>query len=137
MPRQQQRSMAVVGQVVATSYQGPIPLPGHLREYDELVPGSAKQIMDLFEAQSRHRMAMESHVIRSDVRRSWTGLVLGFVVAMSVVACGTWMIAIGHDWAGGSMITTGLGSIVGVFVYGSRSQRQERVQKAQIIGNRH
>lgn len=129
--------MSVVGQVVSTSYQGPIPAPNHLREYDDLVPGSAKQIMDLFEAQSRHRMAMESHVIRSDVRRSWTGLILGFVVAMTVVLCGTWMIATGHDWAGGSMITTGLGSIVGVFVYGSRSQRQERIQKAGMVSNRH
>lgn len=129
--------MAVVHQqVVETTYQGPIPPPDQLREYDNLVPGAAKRIMDLFESQSRHRMDLESRVVKADVWRSWTGLLLGFIIAVSIVACGTWLIVKNHDFAGGSMITTGIASIVGSFIYGTRSQRQERTAKTQIVSGR-
>jgi uncharacterized membrane protein len=132
-PKASSGPVAVTGQVVATSYQGPIPPPVILREYEDLVPGSAKQIIDLFQSQSHHRMDMESRVITSDIWKSWTGLILGFIIAMSIVMAGTWLITQNHDVAGGSMITTGIASIVGAFIYGTRSQRQERTEKSKIM----
>jgi hypothetical protein len=38
---------------------------------------------------------------------------------------------LGHDWAGGTIATGSLASVVGVFIYGTKSRKQERERKAQ------
>ena len=44
----------------ASLYRGPLPDPGTLREYDEVVPGCAKQIIDEWQSQTRHRHEQEA-----------------------------------------------------------------------------
>ena len=116
-----------------TSYSGPIPPPALLREYDEIVPGSASRILDAWEKQSDHRMWLEKKVLRSDIWRSWIGLGAGFVAQIFTVSVGGYLVLDGHDGAGATIATVGLASIVGTFVYGTRSQRQERVEKTRLM----
>ena len=121
---------------VATSYSGPIPPPSLLEEYNRVIPGSAERIIALYEAQTNHRISLEKKVTNSDIVRSWAGLILGFIVAVMVMSCGTFLAYTNHEWVGGAMSLTGLGSLVGVFVYGSRSQRTERIEKTKIMSGR-
>jgi len=118
---------------VSTSYSGPIPPPELLKRFDEIEPGTAKKILQLWEDQSRHRMGLEKYVIHSDVYRSWAGLVCGFLIAVFTIVTGGYLVLSGHDGAGGTIATLGLASLVGVFVYGTHSQRAERVEKAKIM----
>lgn len=101
-----------------------------LREYDALDPGRAAKILNWAEDQSRHRMWMEKTVVVSDARRSWAGLICGFIVALACIGCGTLVAWWGHPKTGGSIATGTVVSLVTAFIYGTSSRRKEREHKA-------
>lgn len=117
----------------STSYSGPIPPPKILDDYEQIEPGTAKMILTLWESQVKHRMDLENRVIASDINRSWAGLAAGLFIAVLAIGGGGWLVSAGHDVAGATIATAGLSSVVGAFIYGTRSQRTERISKAQIM----
>jgi uncharacterized membrane protein len=127
-------SSQVIGQLSA--YSGPIPPPELLKKFDELDPGRAARLMNLAEDQSRHRMNLEKYVIGSDVRRSWAGLVSALLIAAAVVFVGWDAVRLGHPGSAATIITVGLSSLVGTFIYGTSSVRRERTEKARIMSGR-
>jgi hypothetical protein len=84
------------------------------------------------ERQAAHRQALEAQVIGSDNFRANAGLWIGAGIATLSMSAGSWLAYVGHDWAGTVIATAVVVSLVGVFVYGSVSRRQERAEKAPI-----
>jgi len=121
-----------VSQSVST-YQGPIPPPSALREYDAVLPGAADRIIAMAEAQSRHRQEMESKVIGADLANARIGLYCGLVIGLAAIIGGCICVALGQQWGGSIIGTGGLTGLVGVFVYGSRERRKERERKLGAI----
>lgn len=109
-------------------YAGPVPHPDILRQYNELVPGSAERILAQAERQTDHRIAIES-----DVRRSQLGLIFGFVLALCCIVGGCTVAALGHDAAGGTIATAAVVALAGVFVYGTSLRKKERQRKAEEV----
>jgi len=69
----------LVAQVTQETYQGPIPPPSLLQEYDAVVPGSAERILAMAERQSAHRdkiLSARSSTETRDVLGPDCGLVL-------------------------------------------------------------
>ena len=93
--------------------------------------------MQLAEQQQSHRHSIEAGALEiarttiiSDSRRSYLGIILGFIIAMTGLLGGVFLIAIGR---GGFGLTLGLASLIGlvaVFVYGAQSRRAERRHNA-------
>ncbi len=110
-------------------YQGPLPKPQDLHEYDQILPGSAERIISMWEEQVRHRHGLERSVIDSDVTNSKKGLMLGFVISVISIIAGS--ICIWHGNTVGGTIIGGpaVPALVGVFVYGSRLRKKERDQR--------
>lgn len=127
--------IAAYGQITK-SFSGPLPPPEILKEYNEIVPGSAQTFVDVFTEQARHRMNLEQTHLRSDRRRSWGGLIAGFIIAMTALCGGILLVYLDHDAAGATIGTTGLGGLVGTFIYGAKSQRTERIEKARLMAGR-
>lgn len=113
-------------------YSGPIPPPELLVMFNNIDPGRAARLMDWAEDQSRHRMMLETRVIHSDIIKSWAGLASAFIITMTAIIYGGTLIAWGHDTAGATLASVGLAGLAGTFIYGTRSQRQERTEKARI-----
>lgn len=67
-------------------YSGPIPSPHILKEYDEMDPGAAKQIIDNGVEESHHRRQMESRMLdmnrKRGIRRDWMGFTIGFIAIL-------------------------------------------------------
>lgn len=122
--------------VQATMYSGPVPPPDMLRDYDAIEPGRGARLMNLIEDQARHRMFLEKKVISADVWRSWAGLACGFVIALAFLGAGVHVIGLGHPVSGTTLSTTAIVGLVGTFVYGTQSQRKERVEKAKMMSGR-
>jgi hypothetical protein len=99
-------------------------------------PGLASRITGLAERQAEHRMALEKAVVFGDGRRSWAGLILGFVVVCLSLASSTYLIIAGHDWAGGLLATGGLTSLVSVFIYGTNVRAKECAEKRKVLQGR-
>jgi hypothetical protein len=72
-------------------------------------------------------------VIGSDIRKSYLGLTAAFLIAMTGFGVGGWAIFTGHDAAGAVCVGTPLAGLVGVFITGTSSRRQERIEKAKIM----
>lgn len=122
-------SVVVQREQQVEAFSGPLPHPEILRQFEMVSPGAAERIIKMAEEQSKHRRELEKTVIVSDVARSKWGQILGFVIAMSGLAFSA-TIAIYGSAIAGTIIGAGtLASLVGVFMYGTNSRKQEREEK--------
>jgi len=78
------------------------------------------------EQQAVHRQLIEKEVIESDILNSRKLLNYGIIIGLTAVIGGCGCVMTGHDVSGSIIGGTGLTSLVGVFVYGSRERRKER-----------
>lgn len=122
------------------TYFGPIPDPKTLEQYNTILPDAAERILAMAERQAAHRQSLEAAseaAVRTEMddasRRANLDLWLGAIVALFLIACGTFLIYNGHDWAGTTMIIATIVSIVGIFVLGSRIGRDERLDAIQLL----
>ncbi len=116
---------------MSESWSGPFPPPAVIEKYEDMVPGAADRILKMTENQTAHRIQMEKMAVRGDSIRSYLGLIFGFILSMAVISGGIYLVANGHDWAGGVLIGLDIIGLAGVFVYGSRSRRAEREKMAE------
>lgn len=112
-------------------FQGPVPPPEVLAKYDEVVPGAADRIFAMAERQAVHRQDLERKVISSNITGERLGTVLGFILAMTALVGGFYLIATGHGSVGIASIISSLAIPAGAFAYGKYQQRQERAEKVQ------
>ncbi len=127
-------SELVASKVVAyksSFYSGPIPHPDILLGYEEVVPGSAKQIISMAKDEMKHRHLTETKIVDSNISRAWWGLVAGFTLSIVAIAGGLIVVAMGHDTAGATIATAGIATLAGVFVYGTTMKHHERKQGKQ------
>jgi uncharacterized membrane protein len=67
----------VVAVVHSESFSGPIAHPGHLREYELILPGAADRIIAMAEKHQDHIIAMERTVVEKEFSDRRWGMVLG------------------------------------------------------------
>jgi len=115
-----------ISQVEASSFQGPLPPPQILNDYDQTVAGSAERIISLWENQVWHRQELEKKAIESDIKQSHYGAILGFIIAMSAIGSGTFLAYIGRPTEGIAAIISALVGLIGVYGWGSYQRRKER-----------
>ena len=75
-------SATITTTATATSFEGPIPPPQVLQQYNSIVPGAAERILLMAEKQSDHRMDLEKRVVYSNVKKSYVGMGLATVIAL-------------------------------------------------------
>lgn len=62
---------------VSEQFSGPMPHPKHLREYDEILPGSAERILSMAEKNLDHNIAMNSMALGAEIDDAKRGMLLG------------------------------------------------------------
>ena len=118
----------IVKRVVRTEasfYRAPVPPPSTLQGYEDIVKGSAKQILDQSRDQTDHRMGLENRALDASISNAKRGQVFGFVIALAVIGVGAIAIFTGAGAVGLGLILPGLAALVGVFVYSQRQQGQQ------------
>jgi uncharacterized membrane protein len=122
-------------QAMMRSFSGPIPPPEALERYNNVLPGAAERIIAMAESQHQHRQSLERHVIESNVSAQKLGTVLGFIVAMTVVLGGMYLVHEGKSTAGLAAILTALASLVGVFLYSKHEQQKDLAKKTEALAS--
>jgi uncharacterized membrane protein len=115
------------------SFSGPLPPPEILEKYNQALPGLAERIISMAEKQANHRQGIERTVIESNAFVQKVGPFLGFIIAMTAVVGGIFLILKGKDGYGLAAIITALASLAGVFIYGKKQQRKELDEKAEDL----
>ena len=117
------------------TFQGPLPPPETLAQYEAILPGSAERLMVMAENQAEHRQKVEMTVVTTakfsierESKRAYRGLTSAALISIILILCGTFLVYNGHDWAGATMIVSTIVGIVGVFVYGTQTRRSERLE---------
>jgi uncharacterized membrane protein len=117
----------------AAHFSGPIPPPEILIRYNEASPGAADRIIAMAENQSQHRQELEKKVIETNCRTQKTGPMFGFVICMTAILGGIYLIHDGKSGQGLAAIIAALTSLAVVFVVGKKKQERELAQKANTL----
>lgn len=105
------------GQVIQTSYSGPLPPASEYAKYEQVHPGSADRILIMAEDQSHHRQAIETYALRHRAWSSFLGTICAFILALAGILGGVFLIFMNKPIFGFVSLLTPLGAIIGAFLY--------------------
>ncbi len=108
---------------------GPLPAPETLERYGQIVPGGAERIFGWVEQQAAHRQSLEKARLDSDTKNEARGQWFAFVITLTGLACGTFLVYTGKDATGLALMLGDLALLAGVFVYSKRLQLKELREK--------
>lgn len=115
-------------------FKGPLPPPEYLRQYDEISPGAAKNMIDAGIRQTDHRISIETKVVDAQIGRAdkglWCGLTIGVLGVGGGICIAIFVDTAAATIAGSALSAATLVGLVSVFVYGTNSTKKERVQKS-------
>ena len=90
MPVQRQRPTQTANpaqqQVTMQQWQGPLPPPGALAQFDQIVPGSAERIIAMVEREQTHRQQHEAQEQRASIGNFNRGQLMAFALSMVSIA---------------------------------------------------
>lgn len=109
----------------ASSFSGPIPPPEILGKYNEILQDGAERIMKMAEHQSGHRIELEKHAIKEELKQSSRGQIFGFILAIIGMAIAFGLALLGHDTVAGIFGTTTIVGLVTIFVIGKKRQSKD------------
>ncbi|MGA8151018.1 MAG: DUF2335 domain-containing protein [Terriglobales bacterium] len=107
-----------------------------LIKYNEAFPGAAERIVAMAEKQSTHRESIETTVVTAGVESQTRGSWFAFIIAMTAILSGVYLIKLGKDTEGLSAIIGSLVALAGVFVYGKKKESTELKEKSNALAKR-
>lgn len=123
---------AVTQQKIEMSWSrsGPLPDPGELAAYEQLIPGMAERLLHEFEAQSQHRRGLEAQVVGSNVAAQKRGQHNALLLGLSgQVVAGVTAVA-GHPTPAIAISLGDIALFAIVFIFARLSQKDERMKKS-------
>lgn len=100
----------------SVSYEGPIPPPSLLKEFDNVIPNGADRIMTMAEKQLEHRIDLESKMVSANNRDSILGVIFGGVLGIISVLGGIYLISKDKNVQGFILLLSTVGTLVGVYI---------------------
>lgn len=95
--------------VEARSHSGPLPSPELLAEYDRILPGAAREIMDMAVREQTHRHASET----AERRYPYWGMFLGFFALVFCLTEAVYLALHGERWISALLIGAPLMTTIG------------------------
>ena len=114
----------------AASWEGPLPSPTVLQQYDEIIPGSAERISRMWEARTKDRIQSEKSAVEAGNKRAYLGLAGGFIISLIMIAIGAYAAIWVNPWLGVAVIGAQNALFASLFIYVTNARRRERERKA-------
>ena len=116
---------------LTASYSGPLPPAAQFEKYEQVVPGAGARILTMAENQSQHRQELEKRVVIGNLANERLGAIFAFIIAMTGIIAGTFLVATGKSGEGLAAILTPLGGLAAVFFYKTHKSNKELDKKFQ------
>lgn len=110
---------------VSEFHSGPLPSPRTLHGYKLVNSTFPDRIMKMTEEQSAHRQKNESRMVMNGTRNEFLGMLLAFIIVMTAIIGGIFLIYTGKDLSGLTSIIIGIVSAASVFIGGKRYALKE------------
>jgi uncharacterized membrane protein len=126
---------------MTTAFAGPIPPPEYLERYNQIVPGTAKILIDAFDRESRHRQELEKSAQNANIvtqqkqqvmiaerdraifRSDAIGQACGITLSVVCVAGAISLAINGHDWVAGVLAAIPTAAVIQAFFAKRRAIR--------------
>jgi uncharacterized membrane protein len=106
-----------------TTHQGPIPSPEVIAGYEKVLAGSADRIIKMAEKEQEHRHKLQ---LKNQTQVGWLtfiGQLFAFVIGVSGVAGGIFLVKNDKSVTGFSVFFTSLAALVGIFLYNRKRSK--------------
>jgi uncharacterized membrane protein len=113
----------------SSSFSGPIPHPDILSGYNDVVKEGAERVLAMAERQSAHRINLEEHVVKEELRQSRRGQTFGFTLGIIGMMISAFMAYTGHETVAAIFGSTTIVGLVTVFVVGRKMQEKDLTEK--------
>ncbi len=117
---------------VSSAYIGPIPKADELKKYEDIQSGFADRILAMAEKQALHRQALEFAVIQSNISNAKLGIMFAFILSIIIIFIGGGLLYFDKLAIGIGLISFMMVSLISIFIYGKKSQANERKEKIQM-----
>lgn len=111
----------------------PLPEPSELAAYNQIIPAGADRILKMAEAQSAHRIAIETRVVKSQQTQGFCGQLFGLIIGVFGIGSATFAAVSGQPWFGSIIGGATLVSLVSAFLFSRHAQKRELNEKRQQI----
>lgn len=110
----------------ASTFEGPIPPPDVLQQYNSIIPNAAERIIRMAEKQSDHRMDLEKKVVYSNIKKSYVSMGLATSIALYGLYIAKEIAINGNPAMATAIIALDIGGLISVAIYNVRTQKAER-----------
>lgn len=110
-------------------FEGPLPPPAVLEQFERVLPGAASRILAFAEDQFRHRLSIETMIVSANTRALNRGQWFGFSVVMAGMGLGAWLVRTGHELIGFGSTLAPLAAAAALFVVARQREERERERK--------
>lgn len=94
--------------VMSEQFSGPIAHPRHLREYEDILPGSAERIVAMAESAIDHNRKMEERVVGASIWSNKAGTILGSLALLILISAAVYAGMNGNNILAGLLLGTGV-----------------------------
>jgi uncharacterized membrane protein len=112
--------------IVAGFFEGPLPPPNLLKQYNEIDPTFANRIVQMAERAQAHRHDMDKRSIEGQFKERRIGQIFGLIIGIVAILGGVVAAIYGAEWPGGFIGTGGVAALVAVIVYGKKSREKSK-----------
>lgn len=101
----------------AEVWSGPIPPPAVLESFERALPGLAREIVDEFRTEARHRREIEARASRTEAASELLGKAMALIFAGGCFGVTVYAVAHDANWVagviGGGIIVSGIAAFLG------------------------
>ena len=111
------------------SFMGPIPPPGILAGYNNVIPNGADRVIKMAEKEQAHRHNIETTIVGKESFEKRVGLVFAFILALSVLGVSSYLLVFTEKSGYGlTVFIIELGGLVWAFL-GAKEKRQRDISE--------
>jgi Predicted membrane protein (DUF2335) len=110
-----------VAKMAVQLFRGPLPPPDHFKGYNDVVPGSAREILDMARGEQAHRHRMQI----LEMFYPYLGWFAGFVGFLACIGGAAYLATNGHDAVAGGMLGVPCLGVIGWFIRSRLSPGEE------------
>ncbi|MFO0016390.1 MAG: DUF2335 domain-containing protein [Synechococcaceae cyanobacterium] len=111
------------------SFMGPIPPPGILAGYNNVIPNGADRVIKMAEQEQAHRHNIETTIVGKESFEKRVGLVFAFILALSVLGVSSYLLIFTEKSGYGlTVFIIELGGLVWAFL-GAKEKRQRDISE--------
>lgn len=107
-----------------SAFQGPLPPPAMLAQYDDICPGLADRIVSLTERQQGHRIDIESRSVTASIWNERLGQIFAFIICMFTLVSSVWLISKDFAWSGSLLAGGTMTGLAYIFITGRKQNEK-------------